>query len=241
MMNSALAPEGIDHWIFDLDDTLYPASSGLFAQISGRITVKVAEILGLPPEEARLVQRDYWKRYGTSLRGLMLHEGIDPDPFLNYVHDVDVEGHVQRDENLRQLLLGLPGRRHIFTNSPGDYAARVLRALGVDDLFESVFDVRHSEFVPKPHEHAYHMVAQQLQGDPARYLFVDDAPHNLQTARSLGWWTVWLKVPTSVAGGVVGGSVALAGDVAPAHAVIDQLSELEVAVANCLGAVRPGG
>jgi putative hydrolase of the HAD superfamily len=236
MLTEAGRPDRIEHWIFDLDDTLYPASSGLFAEISARITLKVSEILNLPPEQARLVQRDYWKRYGTSLRGLMLSHDIEPDPFLSYVHDVDVERHVRRDEALRQQLLGLRGRRHIFTNSPGDYAQRVLRALGVDDLFEHVFDVRHSEFVPKPHEHAYQRVHERLQGEPSRYLFVDDAPHNLHTARALGWWTVWLRAPQSVAGGVVGGSVALAEEREPAHMVIDHLAQLDDVVGGYLGA-----
>ena len=198
----------------------------MFALISARITERVAAVLQLPPDEARLVQRDYWKRYGTSLRGLMLHQGIDPEPFLAYVHDVPVEEHVRPSPRLREGLKTLRGRRHIFTNSPHEYAVRVLRALGVDDLFENVFDVRHSEYVPKPDPHAYARVHGVLQGDPSRYIFIDDAPHNLVAARTQGWWTVWLRAPLSVAGGVAGGSVSMAADEPPAHRTITSLEEL---------------
>lgn len=221
----------IEHWIFDLDDTLYPASNGMFAEISQRITRRVADTLGVPDDEARAVQKQYWRQYGTSLRGLIVHHGIDPEPFLADVHDVAVERHLSADPGLRALLLRLSGRRHVFTNSPREYAERVLRALGVDDLFDQVFDIRHSDLRPKPDPHAYLRVLSALGTDGGRCLFVDDAPRNLPPARDHGMTTVWLRSPHSVAGGQAGLSVASAEN-APAHVTIDALHELEDALAR---------
>jgi putative hydrolase of the HAD superfamily len=220
----------IRHWLFDLDDTLYPASCGLFKQVSGRITECISATLGISLEEARLLQREYWRRYGTSLRGLILHHRIDPEPFIAYVHDVPVERWIRPDPSLRALLVRLPGGRHVFTNSPGEYARRVLAALEVDDLFENVFDIRHSEFHSKPHPHAYATVLRALGGEGKACLFVDDAPQNLVPARACGMTTVWLRQPLSVAGGRAGGSVEIGARVEQPHLVIDAVHELEDAV-----------
>ena len=212
------------HWLFDLDDTLYPASCGLFRLVSVRITQTIARLLDLDPDRARALQRQYWLRYGTSLRGLILEHGLDPEPFLAFVHDVPVEEHLQVDPALRSMLEGLPGRRHIFTNGPREHATRVLRALGIDDLFESVFDIRHSAFVPKPDAEAFQRVLDALETQGSDCILVDDAPPNLETARALGMQTIWVRSPLSVAGGRVGGSVALASQ--DADLVVDDIMAL---------------
>ena len=219
----------IEHWLFDLDDTLYPASNGMFGHISQRITQRVSDTLGLSLDEARTVQKAYWKKYGTSLRGLVVEHGVDPEAYLTYVHDVPIEQLLSRDEALRALLQRLPGRRHIFTNSPREYALRVLAALGVDDLFEQVFDIRHCDLRPKPDPHAYTRVLAALDAPARACLFVDDAPRNLHPARAHGMTTVWLRSPHSQAGGQAGLSVASA-DEAPADVIIDALTELEEAL-----------
>ncbi|NDD28539.1 MAG: pyrimidine 5'-nucleotidase [Proteobacteria bacterium] len=221
----------IEHYIFDLDDTLYPATNGMFAQISERITRRVAETLQLPPDEARAVQKQYWKQYGTSLRGLIVNHDVDAEAFLADVHDVPVEAFLTRDEALRSMLLRLPGRRHVFTNSPREYACRVLAALGVDDLFENVFDIRHSDLRPKPDPHAYARLLDAIGAPASTCLFVDDAPRNLPPARDRGMLTVWLRSPHSMAGGSPGLSVASADD-APAHLTIDTLAQLEGALSR---------
>lgn len=213
------------HWLFDLDDTLYPASCGLFRLVSVRITQTIARLLGLAPDAARTLQRQYWLRYGTSLRGLILEHGVDPEPFLAFVHDVPVEEHLRVDPALRTMLQGLPGHRHIFTNGPREHAGRVLRALGIDDLFENVFDIRHSEFVPKPDAEAFQRVLDALGARGPDCILVDDAPPNLETARALGMQTVWVRAPLSVAGGMPGGSVELASS-RGVDVVIDDVSAL---------------
>ncbi|MHB2017343.1 MAG: pyrimidine 5'-nucleotidase [Candidatus Xenobia bacterium] len=215
------------HWLFDLDDTLYPASAGLFPLVSRRITERISALLSLPPEEARVVQRRYWKEYGTSMRGLIVNHGVDPEPFLAYVHDVPVEQYLGPDPALRHMLERLGGPRHVFTNSPSEFADRVLAALGVADLFESVFDIRHAGYVPKPNPDAYHRVLARLACDGSSCIMIDDSMQNLHAARQHGIRTVWLRAPDSVAGGRPGGSVALAAELPPADYVIERILELE--------------
>ena len=231
----------MNHWLFDLDDTLYPAGTGLFGHVSRRITRRIGSTLGLPEAEARAIQKAYWRKYGTSLRGLMLEHGTDPEPFLADVHDVPVEDVLVPDPALCEMLARLPGRRHVFTNGPSEFVARVLARLGIADLFDEVFDIRQAGFVPKPGPEPYARALARLAAlGPAdgAIAMVDDSPQNLSPARALGMWTVWLRSPHSVAGGAAGNSVALAADAEPTltgewgpHAVIDHLRELEAALA----------
>lgn len=217
-----------EHWLLDLDDTMYPAESGLFAHVSQRITARIAHTLALPLEEARALQKSYWKRYGTSLRGLVVEHGVDPEPFLADVHDVPVESILSPDPALRTALAALPGRRHVFTNGPQEFVRRVLVRLGVDDLIEQRFDIRHAEFVPKPDPHPYRRALAALAVDGARVALVDDSPQNLSAGRAFGMWTAWVRSPHSLAGGTAGGSVALATEAGHENAdvVIARISEL---------------
>lgn len=195
-----------------------------------RITKRIAHVLRLTPDEARALQQTYWKKYGTSLRGLILHHGVDPEPFLAYVHDVPIAQYLCENPALRVMLGRIDGLCHVFTNSPGDYAARVLETLGVTDMFDHVFDIRHSEFHSKPDPHAYHCVLRTL-GEPGDVcLLVDDTPHNLAAAKACGMVAVWLRSPQSVAGGQRGGSVELRRNTSPPHIVIDAIEDLAPAV-----------
>lgn len=220
----------IRHWLFDLDDTLYPASCGLFREVSVRITERISALLNLPIDEAKVLQRNYWKTYGTSLRGLILHHNVEPEPFLQYVHDVPVARYLSENLELRAMLVRLEGERHVFTNSPREHAERVLTALGVRDLFTGIFDIRHVEFTPKPAEHAYRRVLQSLNAPPESCIFIDDAPQNLTPARACGMLTAWLRSPRSEAGGQPGGSLAMRDGAAAPHVTIDTLADLEPAL-----------
>jgi putative hydrolase of the HAD superfamily len=220
---------GVRHWLIDLDDTLYPASSGLFAHVSRRITERMSALLGLPFEEARAVQKRYWRRYGTSLRGLIVEHGVDPEPFLAYVHDVPVEEVLAPEPGLRATLAALPGARHIFTNGPAEFAHRVLLRLDVDDLFERVFDIRHAQFVPKPDPQPYRLALEALGVPGEAVAMVDDSPQNLARARALGMVAIWLRSPHSMAGGSTGSTVALVEEAPEGerpHLIIDRLEEL---------------
>ncbi|MGH7725114.1 MAG: pyrimidine 5'-nucleotidase [Candidatus Eiseniibacteriota bacterium] len=218
----------IRHWLLDLDDTLYPASTGLFHHVSRRITGRIASLLGLPEDEARRVQRAYWRKYGTSLRGLIVEHGIDPEPFLAHVHDVPVEEILAPDPALRRMLGSLSGERHVFTNGPAEFARRVLTRLGVADQFSRLFDIRHADFIPKPDPHPYRRVLESLGAPGDQIAMVDDSPQNLEPARALGMMTIWLRSPDSMAGGSAGNSVALATD---GHRTIDRLLDLPRALA----------
>jgi putative hydrolase of the HAD superfamily len=216
---------GTVHYLFDLDDTLYPASNGFFALISARIRTYIQQTLGFDERAARVIQRRYWRRYGTSLRGLMVRHGVEPAPFLEFVHDVPVESHVFGDPRLREALVALEGRRHVFTNGPDFYARRVLARLGVGDLFDRVFDIASFGYVPKPNAEPYDCVTRALGGPEARFVLVDDAPANLEPARARGWTTVWLRSPESWLGGTRG--LTPDRDSAPAaDAVIERITDL---------------
>jgi putative hydrolase of the HAD superfamily len=210
------------HLLFDLDDTLYPASAGLFPLVSARIRSYIESTLGLDERAARVVQRRYWRRYGTSLRGLMVRHAVEPEPFLAFVHGVAVEDHLRADADLRAILASLPGMRHVFTNGPEAWVRRVLDVLGVDDLFERTFDITSFGYVPKPNAEPYDVVTRAL-GERARIVLVDDSPANLAPAKARGWRTVWLRAPESVAGGTRGLSVANPPD---ADHVVDRLDQL---------------
>jgi len=222
------------HILFDLDDTLYPASAGLFPLVSARIRSYIENTLGLDERAARVVQRRYWRRYGTSLRGLMLRHQIDPEPFLEFVHGVPVEDHLQADADLRVILASLPATRHVFTNGPEVWARRVLSTLGIGDLFERTFDIVSFGYVPKPNPEPYDLVTRSL-GEDANIVLVDDSPGNLAPARARGWRTVWLRAPESMAGGTAGLTVAeTAAQPAEADRVIERLDQLSQAVADLI-------
>jgi len=234
----------VRHWLFDLDDTLYPATSGLFPLVSARITRRIGEILSLPEAEARALQRRYWRTYGTSLRGMVVEHGIDTEPFLTYVHDVPVEEVLSPDPALAGVLRELPGARHVFTNGSSEFAHRVLARLGVRDAFDRLFDIRHADFVPKPDPLPFQRALAALGCAAGEVALVDDAPQNIVRGRALGLWTVWLRSPHSVAGGGAGNSVALGAEEdasAVAHVTLDRLADLPQAYAAWTAPPPPGG
>ena len=179
-------------WIFDLDNTLYRADNGIFAQIESRMTDYVTTLLKLPRDEARVRQKELYRRYGTTLNGLMREHDVDAEDYLNFVHDIDL-GSLGPDAALAQALENLPGRRFVFTNGCRDHAARILDRLQMTHLFESVWDIRTMNFVPKPQACAYDSVIGASGVDPARAAMFEDLARNLVPARAMGMTTVWLK------------------------------------------------
>jgi putative hydrolase of the HAD superfamily len=217
------------HVLFDLDETLYPPSTGLFREVGQRIHHYICETLDIEPGAARKIQKEYWQRYGTSLYGLMVLHGIDPDPFLAYVHDVPIEDHLSPDPRLHDLLESLPYHRHIFSNGPVEYVRRVLQALGVEDLFEEIFDIRRAGFVPKPNAAPYDRVMQDLAGEGNVWVLIEDAAKNLPPARSRGWRTVWLRSTASWLSHNLGAAPAREEDV-EADFILDDLKEVGAAL-----------
>jgi len=181
-----------DVWVFDLDNTLYPPSCDLFAQVARRMSEFISRTLGLIPEEATELRRRYFHLYGTTLRGLMLERGMEPEPFLEYVHDIDVSG-VAPSPALDAALAALPGRKVIFTNGTTRHALNVTGRLGVADRFEAIFDIVAADHVPKPDPRPYQAMIERLGIDPKRAVMVEDIAVNLMPARELGMTTVWLR------------------------------------------------
>jgi len=181
-----------DAWVFDLDNTLYPASCGLFAQVSQRMTAYICEYFSIGHEAALERQKSLFMRYGTTLRGLMVEHGLDPAPFLDHVHRVDFEL-VQPNPALALKLGLLPGRKLIFTNSSRRHAEEVMARLGITEHIEHIFDISDADYIPKPDSDCYALLLARHGVDAATACMIDDIPFNLPPAKALGMSTVWLK------------------------------------------------
>ena len=176
-------------WIFDLDNTLYPIECNLFGQVDQRMGEFIARFLGVPFEYARHLQKTYYRQFGTTLCGLMQVHRMDPKPFLDYVHDLDLSGLSEHPE-LAARLQRLPGRRLIFTNGSRAHAERVAGKLGILDLFEGIFDICDAGYVPKPQPACYHhFLTVHGVSAPLAAMF-EDMPHNLEAPHVLGMTTV---------------------------------------------------
>lgn len=176
---------------FDLDDTLYPASSGLWEAIRQRMNEYMQRLIDLPISEIVKLRQGYLERYGTTLRGLQAHYDVDADEYLEFVHDLPLDKYIQPDPGLRALLLSLPQRRWIFTNSDANHANRVINILGINDCFDGIIDIRAVEFVCKPEKNAYmRALVVADDDDPTQCVIFDDALRNLYPARELGFFTV---------------------------------------------------
>jgi putative hydrolase of the HAD superfamily len=176
-------------WVFDLDNTLYPPATRLFDQIDRRMTAYVMRELGLPHDRADRLRHDYWQTYGTTLAGLIAHHGIDPDPYLVEVHDIDFSA-LAPDPDLRAGIAALPGRRIVYTNGSAPYARRVIAARGLDGLFDAVYGVEHAGYRPKPQPEAFAAVFAADGLDPARAAMFEDDARNLRVPHGLGMRTV---------------------------------------------------
>jgi putative hydrolase of the HAD superfamily len=179
----------VDTWLFDLDNTLYPAEAEFMTLIEGRMTHFVARETGLPRDEAFALQKKYLSEHGTTLAGLMANHGVDPEAFLNEVHDVSMASLVP-DAELRAAIGRLPGRRLVFTNGDAAHAERVLRKLELDDLFEATFHIALADYIPKPHPQTFARMTAFHDVAPARTAFFEDSARNLKPAHELGMTTV---------------------------------------------------
>lgn len=192
---------GIETWIFDLDNTLYPSDCDLFRQIEVRMGLFIAQLLGLERDAAHALRRDYYRTYGTTLSGLMTVHGIDPHHFLRFVHEVDLSV-VPPNPDLNHHLARLPGRKIVFTNGSTAYAERVLERVGIRHHFELIFDIEAAGFVPKPAPQTFDALLGRLLCDPSRAVMFDDIPANLTPARARGLTTVLIKAGKSGAASV---------------------------------------
>jgi putative hydrolase of the HAD superfamily len=179
----------ITDWVFDLDNTLYPRTCNLFAQIDTLITQYVMDVTGLDHGPARKMQKDYYRDHGTTLNGLMKTHGVDPDHYLSVVHEIDYSP-VDPHPELVETIKALPGRKFIFTNADIGHAKSVLDRLGGSDLFDGMFDIRATEFCPKPERPAYEMFLGEFDIRPDRSVMFDDLEKNLKVPHQMGMGTV---------------------------------------------------
>jgi putative hydrolase of the HAD superfamily len=183
---------GFDHietWVFDLDNTLYPASCRLFDQMHIRMSDFIRERFDVDEVEALRRRREYYLKYGTTLRGLMVEHDMHPTAFLDYVHQIDYTA-VQHSAELQTALKQLPGRKLIFTNGTAVHAQCVVRRLGIENLFDGIFDIVDSDYIPKPVRTPYDKFAAQFEINTSRAAMFEDIDLNLEAPHEMGMTTV---------------------------------------------------
>lgn len=187
-----MSAEAFSHvrlWIFDLDNTLYPPEARLFDQIEARMTDWVSAALGLARAEADRLRRDYWARYGTTLAGLMAEHGVEPEAYLEAVHDISLD-RLTPDPALAAAIAALPGRRIVHTNGSARHAERVLAARGLSAVFDAVYGVEHAGFRPKPEPAAFAEVLARDGGRAETAAIFEDDARNLAAPHAMGMRTV---------------------------------------------------
>lgn len=205
---------GIDTWVFDLDNTLYPADSDLWPKIDARITLWIMARYGVDGLTARAMQKFYYEHYGTTLRGLMHSDDIDPHLFLSFVHDIDRTSIVANPE-LAGAIRALEGRKLVLTNGSRYHAEKTAEALGLHGLFEDVFDIVSGNLVPKPEPEAYHRFLEHHAVEPGRAVIFEDIPRNLVVPKALGMTTVLVVPPPEALH--LREAFEIVGEVAPPH------------------------
>lgn len=206
----------VETWVFDLDNTIYPARFNLFDQVDVRIGAFIARLLDLDAVAARKIQKQYFRDHGTTLRGLMLNDDVDPHEFLGFVHDIDV-GCIPPNPGLDRDLARLAGRKVIFTNGSTGHAENVLERLGIAEQFDGIFAITDADFVPKPEAAPYTAMIERFRIDPGSAVMVEDIARNLEPAAALGMTTVWVRTDNPWA--------AVGSDDAYVHNVIDDVAD----------------
>ncbi len=179
-------------WIFDLDNTLYPAECNLFAQIDQRMSAFIQDLLGLAPAEARHVQKQLYYTHGTTLSGLMAEHEVQPEVFMDFVHDIDLAP-LSHAPELGEAISRLEGRKFIFTNGSTRHAERVAEKLGILQQFDGIFDIAAGGYVPKPKPQSFERFLHYCGGANCKAAMFEDLPHNLEAAHALGISTVLVR------------------------------------------------
>ena len=182
----------IETWIFDLDNTLYPAHCNLFAEAEARMARFIMDELQLDHDTAHALRRRFFLDHGTTLRGLMIEHDIEPQRFLDYVHAIDLTP-VPSDPALVDAIAALPWRKFVFTNGTGDYAQRIIERIGLTGHFAAIHDILACDYLPKPDPSGYRVLVERHDIDPHRALMVEDMARNLPPAAALGMTTAWLR------------------------------------------------
>ena len=178
--------------LIDLDNTIYPEDSNIFAQIDLKMKSFIAKNLNVSLDKAFKIQKKYFINNGTTLRGLMLYHKVQPEQFLNYVHDIDLTS-IRKNEELSNKLKNYNGKKIIFTNASDEHAKKVLNKIGLNNTIDHIFDIIKADYIPKPDILTYKKVIKEYSLDPKQTIMIDDLPNNLKTAKELGIKTVLIK------------------------------------------------
>jgi putative hydrolase of the HAD superfamily len=189
--------------LFDLDNTLYPKSLGIFDQVVERIRNYMEDRLGFEKNLARELRQEYIRKYGSTLRGLMVHYNLNPEEYLEYVHDVGVEEKLSPNPALADLLGSIRNDKAIFTSGHLPHAQKVLGCLGVEKYFPQIFDITFTRYIPKPNPEPYHQILEHLGMDGRDCMMIEDLPANLLPAKDLGMTTILVGKGTSGVNGFV--------------------------------------
>jgi putative hydrolase of the HAD superfamily len=182
----------IKYWMFDLDNTLYSGDTKVFDQVDKKMSKFISEKLNVSEEEAKKIQKNYFHEYNTTLNGMIKNHKIDANEFLEFVHDVDLN-FLKADKALENEIRKLNGKKIIFTNGSKAHAANVTKRIGIDKLFDGVFDIVESNFIPKPSIEPYKKIIENYKIEPQYCIFFEDIARNLKPAHELGMKTVWIK------------------------------------------------
>ena len=184
--------EKIRYWLFDLDNTLYSGDTKVFDQVDKKMSKFISEKLKVSEEEAKKIQKNYFHEYNTTLNGMIKNHDIDAKEFLEFVHDVNLD-FLKKDEFLESQISKLNGKKIIFTNGSKAHAANVTGRIGIDKLFDGVFDIVDSDFYPKPSIKPYKKIIENYKIEPEYCIFFEDIARNLKPAHELGMKTVWIE------------------------------------------------
>ena len=182
----------IKYWIFDLDNTLYSGQTKVFDQVDKKMSSFISKKLEISIDEAKKLQKDYFRKYSTTLSGMIKHHNIDANEFLEFVHDVNLD-FLGKNEKLEKEIANISGKKIIFTNGSKAHADNVTKKIGINKLFDGVFDIVEANFIPKPAIEAYKKLIQKYKIEPQYCIFIEDIARNLKPAHELGMKTVWIK------------------------------------------------
>lgn len=201
---SAPKLDHVDTWVFDLDNTLYPADAEIMTQVDRRMTEFVMKLLDLDHDSARAVQKRYWHEYGATISGLIANHDVDMAGFLDFVHDVDHDV-ITPDPVLADHIASIEGKRLVFTNGSYKHAEKVIDRLGLNGLFDDLYDIKAGGFTPKPHRDSFERFTRRFGFDPAGAVMFEDSLRNLETAAAMGYTTVLVRAPIHVGEGETAG------------------------------------
>ena len=188
----------IKYWLFDLDNTLYSGQTKVFSEVDKKMSAFISKKFQVDLVKAKEIQKKYFYEYGTTLSGLMKQDNIDPNDFLEFVHDIDISW-LPKDLKLKEELIKIKEKKYIFTNGSHAHVKNVTKQLGIDGLFDGAFDIVDADFVPKPHIDPYKKIVEKFNIDPTKSILIEDIAHNLEQAKNLGMKTCWLENDESFA------------------------------------------